>query len=96
MDAAASCAMMLQLAHVLKELKIRPNGNDQGKSDGDVTIQLIFFDGEEALGPTWIPGKDSTYGSRHLAAKLKRTLYSPGVGEEKKTELDRIVRKSEV
>ncbi len=36
---------------------------------GEVGLQLIFFDGEEAFR-TWTRS-DSTYGSRHLALKLQ-------------------------
>ena len=34
----------------------------------DVTLQLMFFDGEEAF-KEW-RGDDNTYGSRHLAKKM--------------------------
>ena len=39
----------------------------------EVTLQFIFFDGEEAF-KTWT-STDSLYGSRHLASKWSRTPY---------------------
>jgi glutaminyl-peptide cyclotransferase len=39
-----------------------------------VTLQFLFFDGEEAF-KTW-SSTDSLYGSRHLASKWSRTPYS--------------------
>lgn len=41
-----------------------------------VSLQLIFFDGEEALRE-WGP-RDSLYGSRHLAHILESIPHSPG------------------
>ncbi|KAK2491946.1 hypothetical protein MC885_011915 [Smutsia gigantea] len=41
-----------------------------------VTLQLLFFDGEEAL-KEWGP-KDSIYGSRHLAQLMESAPHSPG------------------
>ncbi|NXN94209.1 QPCTL protein, partial [Rhinopomastus cyanomelas] len=40
-------------------------GTQQG---AEVTLQLLFLDGEEAFGD-WSP-TDSLYGARHLAAKM--------------------------
>lgn len=42
----------------------------------DLTLQLIFFDGEEALFQ-WT-STDSLYGSRHLAAKMENTEHPAG------------------
>lgn len=42
----------------------------------DLSLQLIFFDGEEAF-LHWSP-QDSLYGSRHLAAKMASTPHPPG------------------
>ena len=51
-----------------------------------MTLQFLFFDGEEAF-KTW-SDTDSLYGSRHLATKWSRTPYSyKGVTGN---ELDRI------
>lgn len=42
-------------------------------SNPDLTLQLIFFDGEEAFF-SWSP-TDSLYGSRHLAHKMENTAH---------------------
>uniref|UniRef100_A0A8C2PDV7 Glutaminyl-peptide cyclotransferase n=1 Tax=Capra hircus TaxID=9925 RepID=A0A8C2PDV7_CAPHI len=42
----------------------------------DLSLQLIFFDGEEAFH-LWSP-QDSLYGSRHLASKMVSTPHPPG------------------
>ena len=58
MDSAVPCVQLINLAKVLDgELKALP--------DDQVTLQLVFFDGEEAL-VKW-EGTDHTYGSRHLS-----------------------------
>lgn len=54
----------------------------------DLTLQLIFFDGEEAF-KQWTPS-DSLYGSTHLASKWSDMLYPPNNGYGI-TELHRIV-----
>jgi hypothetical protein len=51
-DGASSTAALLELARVFKS---QPH---------EFTIELIFFDGEEARMPEW-RGLDNTYGSRH-------------------------------
>ena len=51
-DGASSTAALLELARVLKA---RQN---------ELTIELLFLDGEEARMPEW-RGTDNTYGSRH-------------------------------
>ncbi|RWS24760.1 glutaminyl-peptide cyclotransferase-like isoform X1 [Leptotrombidium deliense] len=64
-DSAVPCAMMISLAQRLVE-KLNEAKND------DITLQFIFFDGEEAFkqwGPT-----DSLYGSQHLAKKWENTI----------------------
>lgn len=45
-------------------------------SSPDLTLQLLFFDGEEALFQ-WTP-TDSLYGSRHLAQKMEATPHPAG------------------
>lgn len=45
-------------------------------SSPDLTLQLIFFDGEEALF-RWT-ASDSLYGSRHLARKMETTPHPAG------------------
>ncbi|XP_071761918.2 glutaminyl-peptide cyclotransferase [Centroberyx gerrardi] len=70
-DSAVPCAMMLELARALDdELKT------QKSSSPDLTLQLLFFDGEEALFQ-WT-STDSLYGSRHLAQKMERTPHPAG------------------
>ncbi|CAG2120776.1 unnamed protein product, partial [Medioppia subpectinata] len=64
-DSAVPCALIIQLALTLdKYLK---------KSNSDTTLQLVFFDGEEAF-VQWT-NEDSLYGSRHLANKWSRSAY---------------------
>ena len=57
-DGGSSAAMLLELARVLKD---RRNA---------FTIELVFFDGEEATLPEWA-GTDHTYGSRHYVEAAK-------------------------
>ncbi|XP_074517250.1 glutaminyl-peptide cyclotransferase [Sebastes fasciatus] len=73
-DSAVPCAMMLELARALdEELKA------QKSSSPDLTLQLIFFDGEEAFFQ-WT-STDSLYGSRHLAQKMQDTPHPAGATE---------------
>ncbi|OWK10249.1 QPCT [Cervus elaphus hippelaphus] len=73
-DSAVPCAMMLELARALdKQLSSLKNISD---SRPDLSLQLIFFDGEEAFH-LWSP-QDSLYGSRHLASKMASTPHPPG------------------
>jgi glutaminyl-peptide cyclotransferase len=58
-DGGSSAAMLLELARVLKDRE-RP-----------LTIELVFFDGEEATLPDWA-GTDHTYGSRHYVGAAKK------------------------
>jgi glutaminyl-peptide cyclotransferase len=57
-DGGSSTAMLLELARVLK-----------GRAN-PLTIELLFFDGEEAV-IEWT-GSDHTYGSRHYVAAATR------------------------
>ncbi|KAI7823319.1 hypothetical protein BC939DRAFT_528997 [Gamsiella multidivaricata] len=59
-DSAAPCAILLDLAASLDSALDHP-----GRTDKETTLQLIFFDGEEAF-KIW-SATDSLYGSRHLA-----------------------------
>ncbi|XP_069766001.1 glutaminyl-peptide cyclotransferase-like protein isoform X4 [Narcine bancroftii] len=70
-DSAVPCSMILELVHSLdKELvKLKERGQD-------LTLQLLFLDGEEAL-VSWSPA-DSLYGSRHLAERMARTKHPAG------------------
>jgi glutaminyl-peptide cyclotransferase len=58
-DGGSSAAMLLELARVLKDRE-RP-----------LTIELVFFDGEEATLRDWT-GTDHTYGSRHYVAAARK------------------------
>lgn len=58
-DGGSSTAMLLELARVLKDRK------------NAFTIELVFFDGEEAFLPEWA-GTDHTYGSRHYVEAARR------------------------
>ncbi|XP_037341826.2 glutaminyl-peptide cyclotransferase [Pungitius pungitius] len=70
-DSAVPCAMMLELARALdEELKAHKS------TSPDLTLQLLFFDGEEALFQ-WT-STDSLYGSRHLAEKMEVTPHPAG------------------
>jgi glutaminyl-peptide cyclotransferase len=80
-DSAVPCAMMLNMAKTMRnefELMKRKEPN--------LTIQFIFFDGEEAF-VKWSK-TDSIYGSRNLARSWEGTEYR-GQGVTG-TELDRI------
>ncbi|TFK30202.1 glutaminyl-peptide cyclotransferase-like protein [Coprinopsis marcescibilis] len=82
-DSAAPCAMMLDAAEALNPLlearmKRIKNGSqldDEDEDVGDLTLQLVFFDGEEAF-KDWTD-TDSIYGARHLAEKWDTTYISP-------------------
>ena len=65
-DGGSSAAMLLELARVLKA---RSN---------PLTIELVFFDGEEAMRPDWA-GTDHTYGSRHYVATARRAGTLTGI-----------------
>ena len=64
-DSAVPCAQMLNLAHTMK-LDL----DDHKSFKSDLTLQFIFFDGEEAF-KQWTD-TDSIYGARHLADKWHR------------------------
>lgn len=49
---------------------------DASGSSRDLSLRLIFFDGEEAF-LHWSP-QDSLYGSRHLARKMASSPHPPG------------------
>ncbi len=56
-DGGATTGLLMQIAN---DLRAHP---PEGYS-----VWLVFFDGEESVGPQWTDA-DSLYGSRHLAAK---------------------------
>ena len=57
-DGGSSAAFLIELARVLKRTRL------------PLTIELLFLDGEEAVGE-W-RGTDNTYGSRHYVEAAKR------------------------
>jgi len=66
-----SCAMMLDLAEILNPLLDKrkerlENGEEEDDDVAGVTLQLVFFDGEEAF-KDWTD-EDSIYGARCYAA----------------------------
>ncbi|XP_062863395.1 glutaminyl-peptide cyclotransferase [Trichomycterus rosablanca] len=67
-DSAVPCSMLLELARALDN-----NLKSLKDSGSDLTLQLIFFDGEEAMYQ-WT-STDSLYGARHLAHKMERTPH---------------------
>lgn len=70
-DSAVPCAMMISLARDLA-----PKLDQYKNSDQQVSLQFIFFDGEEAFR-TW-NSRDSIYGARHLAKKWNSLSYPSG------------------
>ncbi|XP_074844641.1 glutaminyl-peptide cyclotransferase isoform X1 [Carettochelys insculpta] len=65
-DSAVPCAMLLELARALdSQLQSMKSSS---ASRADLSLKLIFFDGEEAF-LQW-SSIDSLYGSRHLAQKM--------------------------
>lgn len=82
-DSAVPCAIMLNLAKTLL-----PSVSAGQRSAKDVSLMLIFFDGEEAF-LDWKPS-DSLYGSRHLAKTWENTFVTNSMGR-KVSELQRIV-----
>jgi glutaminyl-peptide cyclotransferase len=69
-DSAVPCAMMITLARDLA-----PQLDKLKQSGQDLTLQFIFFDGEEAF-KQW-NSRDSIYGARHLAQKWSGLSYPP-------------------
>jgi glutaminyl-peptide cyclotransferase len=56
-DGGATTGLLMEIAN---NLRAHPPQGD--------SVWLVFFDGEESVGPQWTDS-DSLYGSRHLAAK---------------------------
>lgn len=68
-DSAVPCALLLHLASSLTPLLRGAEG-----SVPELSLQLVFFDGEEAF-ISW-SSSDSLYGSRHLAATWANTPFT--------------------
>nr|XP_045617078.1 glutaminyl-peptide cyclotransferase-like isoform X1 [Procambarus clarkii] len=81
-DSAVPCAMMLNLAKVMQA-----NLDQHRQTQSDLTLQFIFFDGEEAFRQ-W-SATDSLYGARNLAAKMEASAY-PQSNADGTTYLNRI------
>jgi len=85
-DSAVPCAMMLHLAMTMDSLL------PDTKSEPELSLQLLFFDGEEAF-ESWT-STDSLYGSRHLASTWATQEYqyrgSEWCQEAAATEINRI------
>ncbi|CAK9798047.1 Glutaminyl-peptide cyclotransferase [Anthophora quadrimaculata] len=79
-DSAVPCAQMINLAKVMKD-------NLDSIKNNDVSLMLIFFDGEEAFRE-WGP-KDSIYGARHLAKVWHNNLTTYNQ-DEHISELDKL------
>ncbi len=65
-DGGSSTGLLLELARVLA----------QSKTPRKYTLQLVFFDGEEAFCREWsecLKGNDNTYGSRQMAERIQKT-----------------------
>lgn len=77
-DSAVPCAMLMSMAKDMQTYLTNPR-----TSAKDVTLQFIFFDGEEAF-VDWT-STDSLYGSRHLAQQLGKTPYPKGKNNEDNT-----------
>jgi len=65
-DSASSTAAVLELARVLKQRK------------NPYTIELLFFDGEEAVNREW-RDPDNTYGSRYYVAQARKDSSLAGL-----------------
>lgn len=80
-DSAAPCAMLMDVASALtdwldqRKERILAMGGEQGRQAQGETLQVIFFDGEEAF-KDWT-ATDSIYGARHLADKWSQPTESP-------------------
>ncbi|XP_078261206.1 glutaminyl-peptide cyclotransferase [Rhinoraja longicauda] len=72
-DSAVPCAMILELARALDYLLLQMKSIVDRP---DLTLQMIFFDGEEAF--QYWSENDSLYGSRHLAQQMERIAHPPG------------------
>lgn len=72
-DSAVPCSIMIEVAYALNNSLqlLRQKQVEMGEATHDITLQLVFFDGEEAF-VKWSP-EDSIYGARHLAAKWQKT-----------------------
>ncbi|EJD02207.1 uncharacterized protein FOMMEDRAFT_109429 [Fomitiporia mediterranea MF3/22] len=87
-DSAMPCALMLDLAEAIDPLLNRRRDQlEEGLIDdedvAETTLQLVFFDGEEAF-KDWTH-TDSVYGARHLAEKWATTYIPPNAKRRLRT-----------
>ncbi|KDE06660.1 hypothetical protein MVLG_03010 [Microbotryum lychnidis-dioicae p1A1 Lamole] len=94
-DSAAPCAMLMDLAKSLtpwlelRKKRILAQGGEEGRSTQAETLQIIFFDGEEAF-VDWTD-EDSIYGAKHLAKQWSKPSTRPSAIENvPRTEMQRI------
>ncbi|KAM7074547.1 glutaminyl-peptide cyclotransferase-like protein isoform 1-T1 [Ciconia maguari] len=75
-DSAVPCAILLELAAALDRPLLHTKDRTLGSRQGaEVTLQLLFLDGEEAFEDWSVT--DSLYGARHLAARMAATPHGP-------------------
>jgi glutaminyl-peptide cyclotransferase len=72
-DSAVPCALLLNLATTMTELL-----NELESAEPDLTVALIFFDGEEAMD--YWTSADSLYGSKKMAAEWANNNYNVFLG----------------
>ncbi|KAK7490233.1 hypothetical protein BaRGS_00018578, partial [Batillaria attramentaria] len=84
-DSAVPCAILMDTA-----LRLVQFFTDAQESTSDLTIQFVFFDGEEAFR-SWTD-QDSLYGSRHLADKWSRKTDPNFPGRKMDSQLKRTNR----
>ncbi|KAI9480934.1 MAG: hypothetical protein EXX96DRAFT_564765 [Benjaminiella poitrasii] len=70
-DSAIPCGLLMNIAETLDPILSDASSSHR---QPDKTLQIIFFDGEEAVR-AWSP-TDSIYGARHLATKWESSLVS--------------------
>ncbi|XP_075771274.1 glutaminyl-peptide cyclotransferase-like protein [Pelodiscus sinensis] len=73
-DSAVPCSILLELATALDTELLRAK-----KQGSEVTLQLLFLDGEEAFGE-WSE-TDSLYGARHLAEHMAKAWHPAGISQ---------------
>ena len=74
-DSAVPCAIILNIATSLDSI-IKMQDKESG-----ISLQLVFFDGEEQLYENTLFGPDGLYGSKHMARKLKESSYTSNPGD---------------
>ncbi|KAI8084289.1 uncharacterized protein B0P05DRAFT_534973 [Gilbertella persicaria] len=70
-DSAIPCGILMNIAEVMNDMM---SDNSVHYRQKDKTLQMIFFDGEEAF-QQWSP-TDSIYGARHLANLWENSIVS--------------------